>query len=346
MSAHAETVAEAVPETVADLDYELPEAAIAQTPIEPRDAARLLVDHGDRVEHARFGDLPGLLTEGDLVVVNDTRVLPARVGFERPSGASGEILLLEERSDGAWEALARPSAKLPAGTAVCVGGLGIEFGADLGEGRRLVRLDPGTRPLREVLEEVGQAPLPPYIHSQIADPERYQTVFAQRPLSAAAPTAGLHFTEGVLAGLAERGIAVAAVELAVGLDTFRPMTAERIEDHVMHSERYRVPEACIAAISEADRVVAVGTTVVRALESWAAGGATEGRSELFIRRPYAWRVVDALVTNFHLPRSTLLCLVDAFVGDRWRELYEIALAERYRFLSFGDAMLLTRRLCS
>jgi len=371
------------PQTVDDIDYELPAGAIAQTPVEPRDAARLLVDHGDCFEHARFGDLPRFLEPGDLVVVNDTRVLPARVGFERPTGGKGEILLIEERCDGWWEALARPSAKLTAGTEVCVGGLVVVFGDDLGEGRRLVRLDPGDRALLDLLDEVGRPPLPPYIHQALADPERYQTVFAQRPssaaqqarrppsaaqqarrpswaaqqarrpswaaqsarrpLSAAAPTAGLHFTDEVLAGLARRGVAVVSVELAVGLDTFRPMTGERIDDHVMHSERYRVPEPCIAAVKEAERVVAVGTTAVRALETWAATGRSEGRSELFIRRPYRWQVVDAMVTNFHLPRSTLLCLVDAFVGERWRELYELALAERYRFLSFGDAMLLTRR---
>lgn len=382
------------PETVDDIDYELPESAIAQTPVEPRDAARLLVDHGDSVEHARFADLPRFLGPGDVVVVNDTRVLPARIVFERPTGGHGEILLLEELRAGWWEALARPSAKLAAGTRVRIsaptaggsddqsdskagspddqshskagspddqsdskaGGLELEFGADLGEGRRLVRLDPGARPLRELLDELGLMPLPPYITAPLADPERYQTVFAGRagrplsaagragrPLSAAAPTAGLHFTDAVIAGLARRGVSVASLELAVGLDTFRPMTSERIDDHVMHSERYLVHQACIAAIRQAERVVAVGTTVVRALESWAATGAAEGRSDLFIRRPYRWQAVDVLVTNFHLPRSTLLCLVDAFVGERWRELYSLALAERYRFGSFGDAMLLTRR---
>ena len=218
--------------------------------------------------------------------------------------------------------------------------MSVEIGEDLGEGRRLVRLDTGGRPLLEVLHDVGRPPLPPYIEEQIADPERYQTVFADRPVSAAAPTAGLHLTEAVLERLRARGIEMATVELAVGLDTFRPVQADRLDDHVMHSEWYSVPAETIAKIEAAERVVAVGTTSVRALETWRTTGETTGRSRIFIRRPYEWLVVDVLMTNFHLPRSTLLCLVDAFVGPRWRDLYAEALAEDYRFLSFGDCMLL------
>ncbi len=330
------------PETPADIDYDLPADAIAQTPIEPRDSARLLVDRGDSVEHRTVADLPDLLESGDLLVVNDTRVLPARLPVRRPTGGAAEILLLEERSDGWWEALARPSRKLAPGSTVTAGGLTIEMGEDLGEGRRLVRPNPGDRRLLEVLDQVGLPPLPPYIEHQIDDPERYQTVFADRPVSAAAPTAGLHLTDDVFARLAERGVDVARVELAVGLDTFRPVTVDRLDDHVMHTEWYRIPEETASAVGRADRVVAVGTTAVRALETWAARGDREGRSSLFIRRPYEWSVVDALMTNFHLPQSTLLCLVDAFIGPRWRELYGAALDDGYRFLSFGDAMLLTR----
>ncbi len=328
------------PETLDDIDYELPVTAIAQSPLEPRDQARLLVDRGHSVEHARIADLPALLRSGDLVVVNNTRVLPARLLVRRPSGGQAEILLLEEGDDQWWEALAKPSRKLAVGDHLTVGPLTIEMGQDLGQGRRRVRLEVGERDLHEVLAEVGTPPLPPYIEAVLDDPSRYQTVFADRPLSAAAPTAGLHFTDDVLAGLAAQGIAVASVELAVGLDTFRPVSVERLDDHVMHSEWYRVPDATAAAVAAASRVVAIGTTTVRALESWAATGERSGRSDLFIRRPYPWRVVDVMLTNFHLPRSTLLCLVDGFVGDRWRDLYRTALSDGYRFLSFGDAMLL------
>ncbi len=331
------------PETLADIDYDLPAQRIAQEPIEPRDAARLLVDRGDSIEHRRVTDLPSLLQPGDLVIVNDTKVLPARLAVRRSTGGAAEILLLEARDDGSWEALARPSKKLMPGDVVSVKGLDIEMGEDLGEGRRIIRLDPGGADLFTRLAEVGLPPLPPYIENQIADPSRYQTVYADRPLSAAAPTAGLHFTPAVMDGLAANGIGMATVELAVGLDTFRPVMVERLDDHVMHTEWYRVPDETVAAIEEAERVVAIGTTAVRALESWKATGQQIGRSDLFIRRPFDWRVVDVLLTNFHLPQSTLLCLVDAFVGPRWREIYETAIAEEYRFLSFGDAMLLRRR---
>jgi S-adenosylmethionine:tRNA ribosyltransferase-isomerase len=327
------------PQTLDDIDYELPPSSIAQTPLTERDQARLLVDRGDAVDHRHVHDLPDLLEPGDLVVVNDTRVLPARIPLRRPTGGAAEVLLLEAAADGWWEALVRPSKKVPAGTALEVDGLTVEVGEDLGEGRRMVRPDPGDRPLLDVLAAVGLPPLPPYIEQQIDDPERYQTVFADRPVSAAAPTAGLHLTDQVIATLGERGIGMATVELAVGLDTFRPVQVDRLDDHVMHSEWYSIPPATIDLIAEARRVVAVGTTSVRALETWGQTGEVEGRSRIFIRRPYEWTVVDVLMTNFHLPRSTLLCLVDAFVGPRWRNLYAEALREGYRFLSFGDAML-------
>ena len=328
------------PETLADIDYDLPAERIAQSPIEPRDAARLLVDRGDHVEHRQVCDLPDLLEAGDLVVVNDTKVLPARIPVRRSTGGRAEILLLEERDDGSWEALGKPSKKLKPGDLVHAEGLTIEMADDLGDGRRVVYLDPGDVDLHTRLADVGLPPLPPYIESQIDDPARYQTVYADRPLSAAAPTAGLHFTPTVLERLGARGVDLATVELAVGLDTFRPVMVDRLDDHVMHTEWYRVPDETIAAVESARRVVAIGTTAVRALESWKRTGAPSGRSDLFIRRPFDWQVIDVLLTNFHLPQSTLLCLVDGFIGPRWRHLYETAIAEEYRFLSFGDAMLL------
>ena len=340
-----------------DLDYALPPEAIAQVPIEPRDAARLLVDCGNGIAHRHIGDLPGLLGPGDVVVVNDTRVLPARLRMRRATGGAVEVLLLHERDDGDWEALVRPSRRLRPGEVVAPdsrragveggdpGGerdVGVEIGEDLGEGRRVVRVHTGGRPLLGVLDDIGAVPLPPYITGGIDDDERYQTVYSRTPSSAAAPTAGLHFTEQLLERVRDSGAEVVAVELAVGLDTFRPITASRLDDHVMHTERYRVPPEVQQALDRADRVVAVGTTVVRCLETWAATGEASGQSSLFIRRPFQWRVVDALMTNFHMPRSTLLCLLDAFVGPRWRTLYSAALQHGYRFLSFGDAMFVSR----
>ena len=342
-----------------DLEYVLPPDAIAQSPLAERDRARLLVDGAGGVSHRRVGDLPDLLGPGDVVVVNDTRVLPARLRLRRATGGAVEVLLLDERDDGDWEALVRPSRRLrpgevvvperPAGYAgvnvrddLGEGPAGVEILDDLGEGRRVVRIRTGGRPLTAVLDEIGAVPLPPYITAGIDDPERYQTVYGRRPVSAAAPTAGLHFTEELLGRVRDTGAEVVAVELAVGLGTFRPITAERLDDHDMHTEQYQVPAGVPQALDRAERVVAVGTTVVRCLEAWAATGETSGRTGLFIRRPYEWRVVDALMTNFHLPRSTLLCLLDAFIGPRWRTLYAAALEHGYRFLSFGDAMFVSR----
>ena len=330
-----------------DFDYDLPASSIATVAAEPRDSARLLVDRGTSVEQSRMSSFPALLRSGDVVVVNDTRVLPARVRFRRAGGGSGEVLLLEERPGGWWEALVRPSAKMHPGEVVEVGeGLRIEFGDDLGQGRRLILL---TAPdgLLGALDRFGEMPLPPYLgRAMLDDPDRYQTVYAARPASAAAPTAGLHFTSALLAEVERRGVVVARVELVVGLATFRPMTVDRVDDHVMHHEAYRVPPETWQAVQDADRVIAVGTTTVRALESVAASGALEGRTDLFVRRGFDWRVVDAMLTNFHLPCSSLLVMIDAFIGPRWRELYDIALADGYRFLSFGDAMFLERSTIS
>lgn len=326
----------------ADLDYPLPEDRIAQEPVEPRDAARLLVDRGPVVgpAHRRVADLADELDAGDLLVVNDTRVRRARLRVQRPTGGRAEVLLLEPRADGSWEAMVRPSRKVLPGTVLRADGIAVEVGDDLGDGRRLVRVD-------GAVEEVGEVPLPPYIHRPLADAERYQTVFARRTASAAAPTAGLHLTDGLLDRIAAKGVATATVELVVGLDTFRPIAVEVVEEHPMHSEAYSVPEATLAAIeathAAGGRVVAVGTTVVRALESAMAFDAPEGRTSLFIRPGHRFLAVDRMLTNFHVPRTTLLALVSAFVGDRWRDLYATALDGPYRFLSFGDAMLLTRQ---
>jgi S-adenosylmethionine:tRNA ribosyltransferase-isomerase len=336
---------------VADFAYQLPEGSIAQTPIEPRDRARLLVDRGpgEAPEHRTVADLPALVRAGDVVVVNTTRVLPARLRLCKPTGGAVEVLLLERLPTGEWEALVRPSRKVAPGTEVAAGAdLSVHFGGPgPGEGTRLVELRArGAADELAVLGRHGVVPLPPYITDPLVDPERYQTVFADRPGSVAAPTAGLHLTQAVLAGCRARGARIETVDLVVGMGTFRPISAQKVEDHQMHAERYQVPAgtlaACEAARATGGRVVAVGTTTVRALESAALSGQLEGRTELFIHRPWRWRVIDVLLTNFHLPRSSLLVLVDAFVGPRWRDLYDGALAAGYRFLSFGDAMLLHR----
>jgi S-adenosylmethionine:tRNA ribosyltransferase-isomerase len=333
-----------------DLDYDLPQSAIAQTPAEPRDSARLLVDMGPEGHplDATVAGLAELVRPDDVVVLNDTRVLPARVEIARPGGGAGEVLLLEEESDGWWQALCRPSRKLNPGTVVTsrAGGLDLEIGEVLDAGRRLVRpLHTGS--LIEALERSGTVPLPPYINGSLEDADRYQTVFARRPASAAAPTAGLHLTAELLDRIEQRGARIARVELMIGLDTFRPIDTARVEDHDIHSERYRVPAETLAAIETAKgrggRVVAIGTTTVRALEAEATSGVAEGRTRLFITPGYRFCAVDVLMTNFHLPRSSLLALIEAFVGPRWRELYATALERRYRFLSFGDAMLLQRQ---
>ena len=328
-----------------EIDYQLPPRAIAQEPAEPRDSARLLVDRGPErqpMDH-HIADLPDLMESGDLLVVNETRVLPARLQLRKATGGTVEVLLLEPY-DGGWQALVRPSRRVMPGTTLRAGeDLTVEVGARLPDGRRHVRLHTGDE--LAALQRHGQVPLPPYIRSRLDDPDRYQTVYARPPDttgSAAAPTAGLHLTHEVLDRCRQRGIGVVPVELIVGADTFRPIETRRVEEHPMHSERYRVPPGTMDACAAARRVVAVGTTVVRALESAAATGDLEARTSLFIHGDYRFRVVDVLMTNFHMPRSSLLALVDSFVGKRWRVLYEEALRRGYRFLSFGDAMLLAR----
>lgn len=340
----------------ADFDYELPAERIAQTPIAPRDAARLLLDRGSAApEHRHVRNLPEILQPGDLLVVNETKVIPARLALHRATGGAAEVLMLEPL-DGerrTWEALVRPARRLKPGE-VLVGADGspvVEIGGRTASGDTFAVTLFGTTDSLEVLDAHGEMPLPPYITERLADPDRYQTVYAHQPGSAAAPTAGLHFTQELLATLDTVGVPQAKVELVVGLDTFRPIGTDNPLEHKMHTERYRVPEATMAAVARTraagGRVVAVGTTSVRALESAAARGALEGRTDLFIHREaggegFDWQCVDLLMTNFHLPRTTLLMMIDAFVGDRWRTLYGAALDEGYRFLSFGDAMLLDR----
>ena len=303
-----------------ELDYDLPPELIAQHPVPQRDESRLLVYSRTtgEVEHRVFRELPELVDA--LTVVNDTRVVPGRIAIEQPRG---EVLLLERVEGDVWEALARPTRRLRAGRRYG----SVELLEHLGDGRWRVRLDG---------EPDGVAPLPPYITEPLEDAERYQTVYARERGSAAAPTAGLHFTPDVLAQLN-----VERVTLHVGLDTFRPLQSETVEEHQIHGERYEVTPASWERIRAADRVLAVGTTTVRVLESLVGGAPTTGRTELFITPGFEFRRVDHLLTNFHLPRSTLLALVMAFAGvEETRNLYTLAVEQRYRFYSFGDAMLI------
>jgi S-adenosylmethionine:tRNA ribosyltransferase-isomerase len=303
-----------------ELDYDLPAELIAQHPAERRDDSRLLVYDrvtGD-VRHRRFRELPEELGD-ELVVVNDTRVVPARIPIAQPKG---EVLLLERVGDSEWEGLARPTRRLHAGRRYGP----IELLEHLGEGRWRLRLEG---------EPGGETPLPPYITAPLADPERYQTVYARDAGSAAAPTAGLHFTPELLAR-----VDVERVTLHVGLDTFRPVAVDDLDEHQLHGERYEVTAESWERIRKADRVLAVGTTTVRVLETLARGAPLTGRTSLFVTPGFEFQRVDALLTNFHLPRSTLLALVMAFAGvEQTRDLYRLAIAEHYRFYSFGDAIL-------
>ncbi len=306
-----------------ELDYDLPPELVAQRPRARRDESRLLVY--DRatgaVRHRRFLDLPEE-AGGALVVVNDTRVVPARLRLRRPGGGQAEVLLVEPLGDGLWEGLARPTKRLRPGMRLGP----VELVEHVGEGRWLLRLEG---------EPAGEPPLPPYITEPLADAERYQTVYAREAGSAAAPTAGLHFTPELLARLD-----VERVTLHVGLGTFRPVAAATLDAHELHSERYEVAAVAWERIASVERVVAVGTTTTRVLETLARGGSLAGRTNLFITPGFEFRRVDALLTNFHLPRSTLLALVMAFAGiEETRRLYAEAIRERYRFYSFGDAML-------
>jgi S-adenosylmethionine:tRNA ribosyltransferase-isomerase len=339
-----------------DFDYDLPTGLIAQSPAEPRDSCRLLVldRTSGAVSHDVFTGITGHLHRGDLLVVNETRVLPARLhGVKQEGGGAVEVLLLRDRGGDTWECLVRPGRRLRPGARIAFGNgeltaLVVEVEED--SGVRTVQFHTEGERFTDALHRLGEVPLPPYITRPLADPELYQTVFSTDERSAAAPTAGLHFTSELLDRIVEGGTHLAKVELDVGLDTFRPVTEERAEDHHIHTEHFRVPAYTADAIAECrergGRVIAVGTTTVRALESAyrdEAGAVvpTEGSSSLFILPGYRFRAIDALVTNFHVPRSTLMMMVSAFAGrESIMRAYAAAVAEEYRFLSFGDAMLI------
>jgi len=334
---------------LSDFDYELPPARIARHPADRRDASRLLeLDRRTgRTTHRRFPEIVELLTPGDLLVVNDTRVIPARLVGERSSGGRVELLLLEPLGEGRWRALGKPGRALQPGCRAQFGDgrLGATVVGCEDDGTRVVELAHEDE-LLPLLDAIGLPPLPPYIdrEPEPEDRERYQTVYAQQPGAVAAPTAGLHFTPELLAAMRARGVAVGALTLHVGLGTFQPVRVERIEEHVMHEERFEIPAELARLVNErCGRVVAVGTTVTRALESVSdAPGrirAGSGRTDIFIYPGYRFRVVEALLTNFHLPRSTLLMMVSAFAGrERILAAYREALDREYRFFSYGDAM--------
>lgn len=332
----------------AEFDYALPEQRIAQTPVEPRHDA-LLLDTRDLTDHT-FRDLPVLLRPGDLVVVNRTRVRAARlIGTKVDTGGRVEALLLRPLRGDVWQAVVRPARRLRPGSELTFGSIKAKVTAGPTDGVAELSLSTPDD-LEHAIAAVGEVPLPPYIRTGLADPERYQTVYAREIGSAAAPTAGLHFTPEVLAGLASRSIGVAEIELRIGLDTFQPISAVEIADHRIHTEAFSVPEASAEMIGRCHqrggRVVAIGTTVVRALESQATGPgqvkAGQGTTSLYITPGYRFRAVDILVTNFHLPRTTLLVLLASLMGDSWKEAYQVALDRGYRFASFGDAMLAHR----
>ena len=348
------------PSTVrlSDYDYDLPDDRIAQEPVEPRDAARLLVvpRGGGAVGHRVFRDLPDLLRPDDLLVVNETRVSAVRLLGERAGGGAAEALLLRpapEWGDDAYEALVRPGRRIAEGDTLHFADAGLEGAvlartANGGRILRFVTTDAGGGDVAERLEARGRVPLPPYITAPLADKGRYQTVYARTPGSAAAPTAGLHFTPDLLARLAQMGVETARVRLDVGLGTFRPVRVDDVSAHEMHREGFAVSDEAADMVNRCrGRVVAVGTTSVRALETAAQSalpghrvGAVEGDTQLFVLPGYTFRAVDALITNFHQPHSTLLLLVAAFVGgEAMRQAYQTALDEGYRFLSFGDAMI-------
>jgi S-adenosylmethionine:tRNA ribosyltransferase-isomerase len=327
---------------VSELDYELPEGLIAQRPAEPRDASRLMVVNVKRnmITHHTFRDLPNFLRPGDSLVLNETKVIPARLITRKPTGGTVELLVLRDLGPdqaGAWEVLARPSKRLRPGMNLSAGGEQLILEKSLGDGHWAVSgID-----LPGLLGRSGRMPLPPYIHPTPETEQRYQTVYARNEGSAAAPTAGFHFTERILDDVERAGAEIARITLHVGVGTFMPVRTERLEEHTMHAEHYSVPQEAAKVVRDARQVVAAGTTVARTLETWAATGEMEGESELFVYPGYRWLAVDALLTNFHLPRSTLLAMVMSFGGEELvREAYRTAVREHYRFYSFGDAMLL------
>jgi S-adenosylmethionine:tRNA ribosyltransferase-isomerase len=319
-------------------DYELPSDRIARVPAEPRSSAKLLVGLEDPPSVTTVADLGSLLKEGDVVVVNDSKVVPARFHVHRGTGGQVEVLLLSPHG-AMFEALVRPNARVQNGELLYIDDRPVFRVSGIGEQSSGLRTR-YVEVLGDAVFALGEIPLPPYLEGVTIDPDRYQTIYANRPGSVAAPTAGLHFDAELLGDLARRGIEVVRVELEVGLGTFAPVKERELANHVMHAERYRVSEDAFERISSARRVVAIGTTVVRTLETIGRGGALTGSSELFIVPGFDFRCVDLLLTNFHVPKSTLLALVAAAIGSRWRVLYEYALANDFRFLSLGDAMLI------
>lgn len=336
-----------------DFYYDLPEELIAQTPLEKRDESRMLIcnRNNEKFEHSYFYRLPDMLNKGDLVIVNQTKVIPARLlGIKKDTGVPSEILLLKRLDARHWETLVRPGRRLKKGTEISFGNddLTAIIGDTTSAGGRIVEFE-FKDVFEELLDRLGQMPLPPYIHEKLEDRNRYQTVYAKYEGSAAAPTAGLHFTEEVLARLKEKGVELAALTLHVGLGTFRPVKVENVENHLMHEEYYDLSEEVANKINETKknggRIVAIGTTVVRTLETLANDDGTikagSGNTSIFIYPGKKIKIVDMLLTNFHLPESTLLMLVSAFMGkENALNKYEIAVKERYRFFSFGDCMLL------
>lgn len=336
---------------LSDFDYDLPQDRIAQVPVEPRDHARLIIDQGRRnqqaiMAHRQVFDLPEYLQPGDLLVVNDTRVIPGRLRLNRSSGGNVEVLLLDPLTTDSrrWSALVKPGGKLKDGEVLRHLDTGSEciFRGRLESGDSFdIELCFSDDALK-FLDRIGEIPLPPYITTALPETDRYQTVYSRRPASAAAPTAGLHFTPELLQKIRDMKVDFARVELVVGLDTFQPIQTDNPLDHKMHTEFYSVADEVMSQVQSARRVVAVGTTVVRALESAAARNELSGRTDLFIHRGFDWQCVDLMMTNFHLPKTTLLLMIDAFIGDRWRDIYASALENGYRFLSLGDTMLLNR----
>ncbi|NMC82484.1 MAG: tRNA preQ1(34) S-adenosylmethionine ribosyltransferase-isomerase QueA [Armatimonadetes bacterium] len=331
---------------LSDYDYHLPHELIAQTPVEPRDSSRLLVlDRQDQsIRHRTFRDILEYLQPGDALVVNTSRVRAARIWAHKVSGGKVEILLLKPLGGDLWETLVSPGKRVPPGTRLVIND---SLTADVMErteaGGRVIRFA-GAGSLDELLERAGEVPLPPYITTKVSDPERYQTVYARTLGSAAAPTAGLHFTPQLLEQVRALSVDLLEITLHIGLDTFRPIKVDDPTKHVMHSEWFEITSEVAERINSAQRVIAVGTTSVRALESAAVDGKVQPgarETRLFLREGSLFQVVDAMVTNFHLPRSTLLMMVSAFAGREFvLEAYRTAVRERYRFFSFGDAMLI------
>lgn len=335
-----------------DFYYHLPEELIAQTPLEKRDSSRMLVldKTSGKVSHSRFYNLIDYLNEGDLLVMNNSRVLPARIfGTRKDTGSSVEFLLLKQIENNKWETLVKPGKKAKIGTEFDFSGIMSATVEDIGkEGVRIVRFE-SEENIYTALDKIGQMPLPPYIKETLKDKERYQTVYSDPVGSAAAPTAGLHFTEDLLEQIQRKGVRTAYVTLHVGLGTFRPVKEDEITDHIMHSEHYELPEETVKLIKDTKasgkRVIAVGTTTTRTLESVARDKGElipcEGWTDIFIYPPYEFKVLDGLITNFHLPESTLVMLVSAFAGyDNTMNAYKEAVEEKYRFFSFGDSMMI------